>query len=90
VAARLEIHEQRGASRAIAGIVERKHFGMRFAGARVAALADDDAIGRHDNRADQRIGRGDAFSAAGVKQGAPHEAGVGRHFHHFSVKIAST
>ena len=87
MAARLEIDEQRGAARAIAGVVEREHFGVRLARARVPALADDHAVRRDDDRADQRIRRGDAFSAAGVKQRAPHEVGVG---HHFSWKIAST
>ena len=75
------------AARALAGVLEREHLRVRLAGARVPALPDDDAVRRHDHRADQRIRRRDAFSATGMKQRAPHEVGVG---HHFSWKIAST
>ena len=87
VAARLEVHEQRGAARAIAGVVEREDFRVRLAGARVPALADHDAVRRDDDGADHRIRRRDAFGRGRMKQRAPHEVGVG---HHFSWKIAST
>ena len=94
VRARLERAVQRGAARASAGLVQRVHLGVRFAGAMVIALADDDAVGRYDDRADERIGARAPEAAGGVKQRALHvrrflrrAAGLD---HHFSSKRPST
>src|SRR5439155_15253070 len=60
----------------------------------VIALADDDAVGRYDDRADERIGARAPEAAGGVKQRAlrvrrflRRAAGLD---HHFSSKRPST
>ena len=58
VAARLERAVQRRAAGARTGLGQRVHLGVRFTGALVEALPDDDAVGRHHDRADQRIRAG--------------------------------
>ena len=65
MAARLERHVQRGAARALAGLVEREHFGVRFAGPRVPPLADDDAVG--DTTTAPTIGFGVVAPAPGPR-----------------------
>src|SRR5690606_5273972 len=87
MAAGLERDIQRSAARAVAGFVERKDLGVGLSGPRMMALADDDAVGRHDDRPHHRVRRGRALAAPGVEQRASHQRLVG---HHFSMKSAST
>ncbi len=63
VAAGLERRIQRAAARPLPGHVERVHFGVRFAGAVMVPVADHDAVARHDDRADHRVGAGPAAAA---------------------------
>src|SRR6266850_4628939 len=78
--ARLERAVQRGAPRVLARFVERHDFGVRLANATMIALADDDAVIRHDDRADERIRTRLPAAALGQLQRAIHVIAVGHLF----------
>ncbi len=82
VAARLERAVQGGAAGAIAGFVERNRLCVRLADTPVISLPHDDAVTRHDHRADERIGTRAAAAALGQLQRAIHVVAV----YHFSSK----
>jgi hypothetical protein len=46
----------------------------------VKSLADDDAVGRHDDSADHRIRAGPPAAARGMEQGTLHELCVAQHW----------
>jgi hypothetical protein len=67
------------------------HFGVRLTGALVKALADDDAVGGNDDRANERVRAGAAAAAGGVKERPLHHSLVERlRGHHFSWNSPST
>ena len=78
--ARLERAVQRGAARVLARFVERHDLGVRLADATVVALADNDAVIRHDDRADERIRTRLSAAALGQLQRAIHVIAVGHCF----------
>jgi hypothetical protein len=65
-------------------------FGVRFAGALVSALTDDNALVGDDARADDRIRRGPAKPPLGERQRPPHPGAIVARLYHFSWKRAST
>jgi hypothetical protein len=73
---RLERHEHSCAARALAGILERKHFRVRLAGTLVPAFADD-FIAMCNHAADARIGLRGEQAAYGQAQGARHHYVIG-------------
>ena len=72
VHARFERAVQRGAPRALARLLEGDHLRVRLARALVTPVADDDALGGDDARADSRIRRGAADAAARMLERPPH------------------
>jgi hypothetical protein len=71
----LEVDVKRGASRGIAGGVDRMHLGMRPAGGLVVALADHDPVPDHD-RAHHGIGRCEPPALRRQAEGQLHEVFV--------------
>jgi hypothetical protein len=58
---------------------ERVHLGMRLAGALVEALADNDAVRRHDDGTNERVGARAPAPARRMKQRSLHELRVAQH-----------
>ena len=80
VDARLERAVQRRSAGARSGLFEREHFGVRFAGALVRAVTDDDAVIGHDAGADDGVRRRAAEPTTSVLERPPHPPGVVYHF----------
>src|SRR5205814_6304521 len=76
MAARFKRAVQRGTASAIAGSLERAHLGVRFTGTLVKTLADDDAVRRDDDGADQRIRARPPGAPRRVKQRPLHVHGI--------------
>ena len=72
VVARLERHDGGPAAGPLAGGGQRPHLGVRPAGVRVEALADDLAGGVEDDAAHHRVRAGRAQAVGGERDGAPH------------------
>ncbi len=91
VAARLERAVERRARAPVARHRRaRATSACALAGALVEALADDDAVGRHDDRADHRVRTRAPAPPRGVKQRALHVVGCASGRHHFSSNRPST
>src|SRR5262249_20350656 len=89
VRTRFERAVHRRAARPFARFVQRVHLGVRFPGAFMRAIADDDAFVGDDAGADDRIGSRAAEAAARLLERAPHPAQVAA-LYHFSWNSAST
>ena len=72
MAAGLQCHVRRGATRLVAGLAQCVHLGVRLTGTGMPALADDLAI-THDDAADTRIRMGGVKAFARQLEGARHE-----------------
>ena len=72
MAAGLQCHVRRGATRLVAGLAQCVHLGVRLTGTGMPAFADDLAI-THDDAADSWIGMGGVQAFARQPQGARHE-----------------
>src|SRR5712691_382638 len=77
VTARLERAVQRRAPRPRTRRLQRVDLGVRLARALVEPLTNDDAVRRHDDRADERIGTGSPGAARRVKERPLHVAPIG-------------
>jgi len=93
VTARFERAIQRCSARPVPGIVERDDLCMRTTRHQVRALPNDNILGRHHHRADERIGMCATATAFGQRDRPGHPRGIGRreHWCYFvSEKSAST
>jgi hypothetical protein len=78
--ARLEGAVQRGAACTRPRLFQREHLRVRFAGALVRAVTDNDPFIGNDARANYRIRRGPAQATTCVLQCPPHPPTVVYHF----------
>ena len=79
VVARLEGDHRGAAPGALAGLGQRDDLGVRAAGVRVEALADDLAVGAEQQAADDRVGAGRAEAPGGQRDRAAHRLVLGHH-----------